>query len=55
MRKALRRERVIGFAQARRSLDALLNLVKQGYTFRIKRRGRSDARLGATPSSPRSR
>ena len=55
MKKALRRERVIGFAQAQRSLDALLHLVKRGYCFRITRRGRSDARLAAVSSAPRSR
>ena len=55
MKKIQRRERVIGFTQAQRSLDALLNLVKQGYSFRIRRRGRPDARLGAAASTPRSR
>ena len=55
MKKALRRERVIGFAQAQRSLEALLHFVKRGYAFRIRRRGRPDARLASVSSAPRSR
>lgn len=53
MKKVLRRERVVGFAQAQRSLEALLHMVKRGYTFRIKRRGLPDAHL--LPISPRAR
>ncbi len=45
MRRVLRRERVVGFAQARRSMDALVHLVQRGYCFRIKRRGHPDASL----------
>ena len=45
MKKPQRPERVVGFAQARRSMQALLRLVERGYPFRIKRRGKPDARL----------
>ena len=45
MKKPRRRERTIGFAQAQRSMQALLRMVEHGHTFRIKRRGKPDARL----------
>jgi hypothetical protein len=43
--KARRRNRQVGFAQARRSLLALLELVRRGHTFTILRRGRPVAHL----------
>jgi hypothetical protein len=55
MKRAIRRERVVGFSQAQRSFIALLHLVKRGYAFRIKRRGRPDARLDLATFKPLSR
>ena len=41
--------------QARKSMAALLHLVKRGYSFRIKKRGRPDARLVPASIAPRTR
>jgi tRNA pseudouridine-54 N-methylase len=43
--KVLRKDRRIGFAQARRSFEALLDFVRRGYSFTILRRGRAIAQL----------
>jgi len=53
MRQPVRRERVIGFNQALRSLEALLHLAERGYAFRIRRRGRPDTRLARSKTARR--
>jgi hypothetical protein len=45
MKKARQRESVIGLARPQCVMQALSRLVECGHAFRIKRRGRPEARL----------